>query len=54
MSEYYANFLANLEELASQGFETASGTAVEDVTGRPPKSFREFAETNKAAWVQAS
>lgn len=54
MSDYYANFLANLEELASQGFETATGTAVKHVTGRPPKSFREFAEANKAVWAQAS
>ncbi|KAI0139244.1 hypothetical protein BJ166DRAFT_605093 [Pestalotiopsis sp. NC0098] len=54
VSDYYANFLANLEELASQGFETATGTAVKHVTGRPPKSFREFAEANKAVWAQAS
>lgn len=50
VSEYYAKFLTNLEVLASQDFEKATGDAVERVTGHPPKSFEAFATENKAAW----
>ncbi|ETS80893.1 hypothetical protein PFICI_08422 [Pestalotiopsis fici W106-1] len=54
VSDYYAQFLANLEVLASEDFEKATGTDVQDLTGRPPKSFREFAEENKGIWAPAT
>lgn len=50
VSEYFANFLSNLEDAASTGFETSMNDVVETVTGRPPKSLNVFAQENKQTW----
>ncbi|GAW13920.1 hypothetical protein ANO14919_033120 [Xylariales sp. No.14919] len=53
VSDYYARFIARIEALAAQDFEKATGDAVEKVTGHPPKSFKVFAEENKAVWASS-
>ncbi len=46
----YAALLAGLEEAIKNGAEDRVTSAVEDVTGRPPKSFADFARDNAASW----
>ena len=53
LSDYYARFVTNLEILASQDFEKATGDEVQRITGHAPKSFKQFAEENKAVWLAA-
>jgi len=43
--------MTNLEILASQDFEKATGDEVQRITGHAPKSFKQFAEDNKAVWL---
>ncbi|KFZ00293.1 hypothetical protein V500_01106 [Pseudogymnoascus sp. VKM F-4518 (FW-2643)] len=50
VSDYYAQFLTNLEIAASTGFETRMNAAVEKVTGRPPRTLDLFAHENRGAW----
>lgn len=51
MPEGYATVLAGLETNIKQGEEEYLNDTVEKVTGRPPKSFREFAEEKKGVWL---
>lgn len=50
VSDYYANFFANVESKAAEGFEAALGDTVEKITGHPPKNFDTFVKEHKAAW----
>ncbi|KAI9830056.1 MAG: hypothetical protein M1819_005886 [Sarea resinae] len=50
LPEHFARFFTNLEVATAGGFETRTNNVVEQVTGRPPKSFDTFAEENKAVW----
>jgi hypothetical protein len=50
VSDYYARFITRIEILASRDFEKATGDAVQRMTGHPPKTFKQFAEENKASW----
>jgi festuclavine dehydrogenase len=53
VSDYFARFMTRIEILASQDFENATGDAVQKMTGHPPKSFKQFVEENKTAWLSA-
>jgi ergot alkaloid biosynthesis protein len=46
----YAALLADLEEAVQDGVEDRVTGAVEEVTGRAPKSFAAFAQDNAGAW----
>lgn len=46
----YAALLAGLEEAIKNGAEDRTTSAVEEVTGRAPKSFADFARENAATW----
>ena len=50
MPAAYAALLAGLDEGIKHGAQDRTTTAVEDVTGRPPKSFAAFARENAEAW----
>lgn len=49
--EHFAKFLTYLEVSAAGGEEDRMNDAVEQVTGRPPKTFDTFAQENKAVWL---
>ncbi|KAL8645027.1 MAG: hypothetical protein Q9210_006943 [Variospora velana] len=49
--EEYAKFLAGKDTKIKQGGEEYLNDTVEKVTGRPPKTFREFAEEKKGVWL---
>ncbi len=49
----YAVLLAGLDEAIKNGAEDRTTSTVEEVTGRPPKSFADFARDNAEAWRQA-
>ncbi len=51
--ESYAAMLADLDEAIKRGAEDRITSTVRDVTGRPPKSFGDFARNNAPAWRQA-
>ncbi|KAL1742140.1 hypothetical protein HDZ31DRAFT_43884 [Schizophyllum fasciatum] len=51
--EDYAPILAGMDVAISKGSEERLSDAVERVTGRPPKSFRTFAQEIKGAWLGA-
>lgn len=51
LADHYAKFLTFLETSAATGVEERMNDAVEKVTGKPPQSFEDFAEQNKAVWV---
>ncbi len=53
MPAAYAALLARLDEGIKNGSEDRVMPTVEDVTGRPPKSFADFARENAEAWRQA-
>ena len=46
----FAALLADLEEAIKNGAENRVTTAVEEVTGKPPKSLQEFARENADIW----
>ncbi|KAL8928266.1 MAG: hypothetical protein Q9208_001976 [Pyrenodesmia sp. 3 TL-2023] len=48
--EEYAKILAEKDTNIKNGGEEHLNDTVEKVTGKPPKTFREFAEENKAVW----
>lgn len=50
MQEHYAKFMVYLETTGANGVEERMNDEVEKVTGRPPQSFENFAQENKAAW----
>lgn len=45
----YARLLANLDDAISRGSEDRTTPTVQDITGRPPRSFREFLTANHLA-----
>lgn len=47
----YANILAGLDTLIRDGGEDRINDVVQQVTGRPPRSFRQFIEENKEVWL---
>jgi hypothetical protein len=49
--EYYAQYKSSIEAEASDGFESALNSVVEDVTGSSPTSFGTFITKNKAMWI---
>jgi hypothetical protein len=50
LPEHFAKFLAHLEVSAAGGEEQRMNDTVDQVTGRPPKTFDTFAQENKAVW----
>ncbi len=50
--EGYAAMLAGLDEAIKRGAEDRITSTVRDVTGRPPKSFGDFARDSAPAWRQ--
>lgn len=46
----YAGLLAGLEEAIKRGAEDRVTSAVEEVTGRPPRSLADFARDHAAMW----
>lgn len=50
MPEEYAKMLASMESLVKDGAEARMNDVVLRVTGKKPKSFREFAQENRDAW----
>lgn len=48
--EGYAKILAEKDTNIKNGGEEHLNDTVEKVTGKPPKTFREFAEEKKAVW----
>lgn len=52
MPEMYATWLSGLETMIKNGGEEKLNDTVEKVTGRSPKTFREFAEEQKGVWAR--
>ncbi|WP_307250418.1 ergot alkaloid biosynthesis protein [Croceifilum oryzae] len=50
MPEDYASILANMEEGIRKGLENRVTDTVERVTGRAPRSLRDFVEANSNVW----
>ncbi len=50
LPEFFAKYLTHIESLTAQGKEEKVEDTVERVTGRPARSFDEFAQLNKAVW----
>lgn len=48
----YAEFLAGLDAFLAGGSEARTTTAVHDLTGRPARSFADFARANEARWAR--
>lgn len=53
VSEEFAASIAAVEDGIREGREDQVSTAVLDLTGRPPRSFEEFAAVHAAAWSDA-
>ncbi|KAI4277570.1 MAG: hypothetical protein L6R35_006143 [Caloplaca aegaea] len=51
LPEEYAKLLAGMDTKIKQGGEEYLNDTVETVTGRPPKTFREFAKAKKGVWL---
>lgn len=51
MPQDFATVLASFDEQIAKGSEAELDDAVLKVTGRPPKSFREFALENRDKWI---
>jgi uncharacterized protein YbjT (DUF2867 family) len=52
ISEPYARLLAGLEESIRQGTEARVTDTVSRVTGRPPRSFEDFARAHASFWKE--
>ncbi|MCT2590391.1 NAD(P)H-binding protein [Streptomyces sp. N2-109] len=48
--EAYAGLLAGLDQAIAAGSESRTSPVVEQVTGRPPRSFADFAAAHAATW----
>ncbi|KAI2616063.1 putative ergot alkaloid A [Hypoxylon sp. NC1633] len=46
----FAKLVASMDTMIKNGAEDRINDVVESVTGRKPRSFREFVEANKAVW----
>ncbi|KAL8983240.1 MAG: hypothetical protein Q9177_005030, partial [Variospora cf. flavescens] len=51
LPEEYAKLLARMDTKIKQGGEEYLNDTVETVTGRPPKTFGEFAKEKKGVWL---
>jgi hypothetical protein len=50
LPEHLAKLLTSLEVSAANGMEDRMNDAVEQVTGRPPQSFDDFARQHISSW----
>ncbi|KAJ5673956.1 hypothetical protein N7462_009395 [Penicillium macrosclerotiorum] len=53
LSDYYANFLVNVETKKEDLGRFLHEDAIRKVTGKTPKTFDEFIQENKAIWEEA-
>ncbi|KUI70910.1 Agroclavine dehydrogenase [Cytospora mali] len=51
LSEVHANFLGTMDVMIKNGLENRLNDVVLSVTGKKPKTFREFAQEHRDAWV---
>jgi hypothetical protein len=51
VSDYLARFLTRLELKAAEDVENVTSDDVQKMTGHAPKTFKQFAEDNKAVWM---
>ncbi|MFE2634642.1 hypothetical protein ACFXKX_21915 [Streptomyces scopuliridis] len=51
MPAEFATLLADLDRAIASGVEDRTTRTVETVTGRPPRSFADFAEAHAASFV---
>lgn len=51
MPDEYAKALAGMDAFVKDGQEAKLNDVVLSVTGKKPKTFREFAEENKSVWI---
>lgn len=51
MPEEYARALASMDMMIENGSEAKLNDVVLSVTGKKPKSFREFAQENRDVWL---
>jgi hypothetical protein len=51
LSENHAAALASLEGAIKNGAEERLNDTVLKVTGKPPRTFRDYAETSKSDWT---
>jgi festuclavine dehydrogenase len=49
--QYLAEYLSILDVGISEGSENRLNDAVEEVTGKPPGNFRDFAVENRQRWL---
>lgn len=52
LPQHLAGFLVSLERTAADGMEERMNDVVEQVTGRPPRTFDSFLQEHKTAWDQ--
>lgn len=52
MPRDYTEMMGGLDTAIKNGSEDRTNSVVLAVTGKQPKKFRDFAERNKAVWVQ--
>ena len=51
MQAEYANMLSSMDLMIASGAEARLNDVVEQITGKKPRKFRDFAEDNKACWM---
>lgn len=51
LPDEYAKGLAALDVMINRGGEERTNDVVLKVTGKKPRTFREFVEENKQAWI---
>lgn len=51
LENMYAEMLASLDTMVKDGQQEIENNVVEMVAGRPPKTFRMFAEEKKSVWL---
>ena len=51
MPAEYSHMLARMDTMIANGAEERLNDVVEEITGEKPRSFRDFAEANKACWM---
>ncbi|KAF3762251.1 NAD(P)-binding protein [Cryphonectria parasitica EP155] len=51
LPEEYARIMAGMDEAIKHGSEEKLNDVVQSMTGKKPRTFREFAEANKAVWL---
>lgn len=51
MPAQYANMLASMDAMIAKGSEDRLNDVVLELTGKPPRKFRDFAEASKSCWM---